>query len=166
MRALFVILAALLAGPTLAQASFVPYGQGCNNRGIPPTLPPTIYLLGSPAIGKTVDLGVSGGPVFAVRHHSMKILFTGISRTYYLGWALPLRIPPWVMNLTGDCDLLCSMECVETVRPVTIPIEIPSEPRLIGAQLHYQWYLTYFVQTPIFDAFSIVSNGGEMTIGL
>ncbi|MEZ5966880.1 MAG: hypothetical protein R3F56_23775 [Planctomycetota bacterium] len=152
--------------PLAGQASFVTYGQGCNNRGIPPVLPLTIHAQGVPALGKSIEISVHGGPTFSVPYHFNKLFFTGVSRSSYLGWPLPLQIPPWMMNYTGNCDLLCSREIVEPVNPATVQIHIPQEPRLIGAKLYHQWYIWYFVTGSFPDSFSIVSNGGEMTIGL
>ncbi|MEZ5966879.1 MAG: hypothetical protein R3F56_23770 [Planctomycetota bacterium] len=155
---------ALIAGPLLGQASFVTYGQGCNNRGIPPVTTPSIYALGLPALDKTIEIFVAGLPRFSVPHQIAPVLITGVSRTSYLGWSLPLRIPPWMMNYTGNCDLLCSMEQLDSMPSGAI--HIPLEPRLIGAKLYYQYYIWYFVTGSFPDSFSIVSNGGEMTIGL
>lgn len=161
------LLMAVFAEVATAQGSFTTYGQGCNNRGNPPSPPPTVTIMGIPAIGKTVMIHYSGGPTFSYPSNTIRTLFTGVSRTSYLGWSLPLRVPPWLMNYTGDCDLLCSMDCVQvdSSSPPRPPIVIPDEPRLIGAKLYFQWHIMYFVRSPIFDTFSIVSDGGEMTIG-
>ena len=166
MSRLLAVLLGSLAASVAGQGSYVTYGQGCNNRGIPPALPPTIRVRGLPAIGKTIEIEVHGGPNFSVPFHFNKVLLTGVSRTSYLGWSLPLRIPPWVMNYTGDCDLLCSMEFVEAVHPAAVVLQIPPEPRLIGAKLYHQWFIYCFVTGSFPDFFMIVSNGGEMTIGL
>lgn len=164
-RLVLLILTTVFAASATAQGTFTTYGQGCNNRGNPPSPPPTFYTEGLPAIGKQVLISVTGGPRFSYPHSTMALLFTGVSRTSYLGWSLPLRIPPWMMNFSGDCDLLCSMDCLETAQQRLPLFQIPDEPRLIGAQLYFQWYITYFVRAPIFDVFSITTHGGEMTIG-
>ncbi|MEZ5966881.1 MAG: hypothetical protein R3F56_23780 [Planctomycetota bacterium] len=165
MKTMLVAVCLSLIVPLASQASFVTYGQGCNNRGIPPALPPSFYTRGLPVIGKTFEIDFQGGPRFSVPHQRSPVLLTGVSRTSYSGWPLPLRIPPWIMNYTGDCDLLCSMECVEGALSA-IQFHIPPEPRLIGAKLYHQWYIWYFVTGSFPDSFKIVSNGGEMTIGL
>lgn len=166
MRVLPFVLAAVLATQVAAQASYVTYGLGCNNRGIPPITTPTIYVRGLPGIGKTIEVGVEGRPRFSVHYQHTRILITGVSRTSYLGVPLPYRIDPWRMNYTGNCDFLCSMECFELVQSDLYRLDIPPEPRLIGAKLYHQWYIWYFVTGSFPDTFTILSNGGEMTIGV
>jgi hypothetical protein len=161
----FLTLAAVVSiVPLSGQASYVNYGHGCNAFGSEAQ----IGIRGLPRIGTSIIISGSGGSLNLSRPYSIiKYLATGSSRTSYLGWPLPFRIPPQWINYGGlDCDVLCSHEWVQNAYGGEILMDIPNDHRLVCMKLYQQWYFLVVVRAiPIFD-FWFVSSGGEMTIGM
>jgi len=162
MRAMFFLLALSCARFLGAQtAAFTPYGHSCGNWGSPPSQP-QIVALGTPKIGARVLIDVVGVPRYQVGQQCWLVLFTGTSRSSWLGQPLPYALSVGLMNTVG-CDLLCSVEIASYGDGVVF--DIPEDPRLVGVRLYHQWFIECLVRgIPIFG-FRVTSNAGEMTIG-
>ena len=161
-----LISACLFSMSAYGQASYATYGYGCGNRGEPP-VPAQIIVMGTPRLGTTIDISWNG-PTFTRRYSVLANLVTGLSRTSYFCQPLPIHIPSWMLNFTGEnCELWCSVEAMEILGTRnSIPIDIPLNSHLIGLKLYHQWYLRYVVTGSFLDVFTLLSDGGEMTIGL
>jgi len=142
-------------------AAFTTYGHSCGNWGSPPSQP-QIVALGTPKIGSRVTMLSVGIPRYQVGQQCWPWLFTGLSRTAWLGQPLPYALSVGLMNTVG-CDLLCSVDIANYGSGVIF--DIPQDLRLVSVRLYHQWFIQCLVRgIPIFE-FRVTSNAGEMTIG-
>jgi len=135
--------------------AYVSFGTGCGTGASLPVL----IADGIPEIGKpltvSVSTAVTGQPA---------ALFTGLSRTAWGPFTLPLDLTP--LGARG-CSLLVSIDVVEAVLlsnagEGSVVLPIPNDVGLVGASFFQQWAV---VHPPASSLGLLFSRGGEARIG-
>jgi hypothetical protein len=137
-------------------ARYAPFGAGCAGGAGMPVLGAVPWQL--PWLGGSFTAEVRPIPPVAVG-----VMFTGYSRTTWLGIPLPL-------NLTGagmpGCSLLASGQIILALSTGggvgTLTLPLPTDPSLLGAAFYQQALVSDFAANP---AGLIVSNGAAARFG-
>lgn len=119
-------------------------------------------MLGSaavPTIGKPFSVDLSGA-----RAGSPALLLLGLSKTGFLGLALPFDLTPFGATA---CRLLVSMDLAPVASTTAsgtaaLPLPLPNDPALLGAVFHNQWLVIDPAANPLN---LVVSNGGTGKVG-
>ena len=149
------------------QASYTNYGQGC---GFGPILPQAMAV-GLPRLGSTCYVYYQTSSWFKYPTSGTVVLITGVSRSSWGGLSLPFTIPhldPYGYGFPV-CQLLASPEFIPYAGSsgALVPFQIPNNPTLLGVALYQQWLIWVEERDPTgFNYYFLVSNGGEMKIGL
>jgi hypothetical protein len=130
------------------------FGFATAGASATPRLSPT----GRPILNQTFSVDLS-----LARASSPAILITGVSKTKWGAFNLPLDLTP--LGAPG-CSLLCSVEltlglATDPAGAAKVPFSIPNTPGLVGLQ----WFNQFAVLDTVNVLKLVFSNGGEAIVG-